>query len=148
MSDSESEGEDIKLGSNVFNITYYDSSEDETASSEEISSDEESNSDSEDDEIDETTEKKLKVLTDRLEEVADVVAISRTTFKVIFYEKKGIVLQTEGECDFDIDKKGLPMMVDGGENFLIPYLEALCKKKKFLKPFTIKTNCSKEKFYF
>ena len=142
MSDNESEaGETSGI---IFNVTYYDSSDEESEDFEDLSS-----SDEEDyGEMDELTEKKMKVLKERLDEVADVVPIGKSFFKVSFFNKKDVELVLEEVCEFDYDKRGIPIMVDGGESYLIPYLKELCIKKKFLKPFTIKTNLDKEKYYF
>ncbi len=159
MSSSESESDESSRGptpeseltivpnGNVLNITYYESSTDDSEydsySDGELDSEEEL-----DGEVDEESKSKLEFLEDRLGEIASINVTGKSCFRIMFLFKKGVNLKKATEkCDFDHDEEKLPVMVLGGEDFLLPYMKLLCKKKKFLTPLQITTNCSGKKKY-
>jgi hypothetical protein len=156
-SDEEIEDKDdptVELNDGIINITYYDSSEEESDDfdEEEPDFDLEFNDEGEqidNSSIDDETEEKFSILTERLEEVAYVIYTGKNSFRINFQNKKGVKLVPKKEnCDFDIDDDGLPIMVDGGENYILPYLVELCRRRSDLKPFRITTNCSKKRYNF
>ncbi|MCH9622036.1 MAG: hypothetical protein S4CHLAM20_14700 [Chlamydiia bacterium] len=144
----------VELNDGIINITYFDSSDEESDGfdEEEPEPDLEFDDDGEEvdsSNIDDETEEKFSILTERLEEVAYVIYTGRNSFRINFQNKKGIKLVPKKEkCDFDIDDDGLPIMMDGGENYILPYLVELCKRRSDLKPFQITTNCSKRRYNF
>lgn len=134
----------------IVNITYYDSSDESESSDFEVyTSEEEEEEEEVHGEYDEDTRHKLEFLEERLKEIASVNVTGKNGFKISFFIKKGIELKKPSEkCDFDTDDSKLPVMVLGGEDYLLPYLKILCKKKKFLTPLYITTNCEKGKYTF
>lgn len=138
-----------KLNDIVLNITYYDSSDEETDYDTEEQDDDLEDEEEIDDEYDENTQDKLEFLEKRLEEVAEVNVVGVSTFRVIFLNKRGVEFVDEDtKCEFDYDHEDLPLMYDGGESYFLPYMKELCQKRKFLTPINITTNCSKGKFEF
>lgn len=155
--DEEPEDKDdptVELNDGIINITYFDSSDEESDDFDEEEPEPEPEFDDDGEEIDnsnidEETEEKFSILTERLEEVAYVIYTGKNSFRINFQNKKGVKLvPKKEECDFDIDDDGLPIMVDGGENYILPYLVELCKRRSDLKPFQITTNCSKRRYNF
>jgi hypothetical protein len=145
---SESEHGGIVPQDGVVNITYYDSS-DEDSDFDVYTSEEEEEEEEVHGEIDEDTRHKLEFLEERLKEIASVIVTGKNCFKVSFYIKNEIELKKPSvKSDFDIDDSKLPVMVLGGEDYLLPFLKMLCKKKKFLTPLHITTNCEKKKYTF
>jgi hypothetical protein len=141
----------VVLNDGILNITYYDSSDEESDDFDEQEPEPELEPDFDDDSsnIDEETEEKFSILTERLEEVAYVIYTGKNSFRINFQNKKGIKLvPKDQDCDFDLDDDGLPIMVDGGENFLLPYLKELCNRRSDLRPLKITTNCSKKRYNF
>ena len=149
MSSSEDEGGTIVPQDGVVNITYYDSSDDESSEYDIYTSEEEESEEECHGDFDEETRHKLEFLEERLNEIASVVVTGRNGFRISLFIKKNVELRDPSEkCDFDLDDSKLPLMVVGGEDYLLPYLKLLCKKKKFLVPLYITTNCGKEKYTF
>ena len=152
--DDDMEDLDLKLNNTYINVTYYDSSDEESDGFDEEEPEFEADFDDDGEEIDNSniddeTEDKFHVLTERLEEVAYVIFSGKNSFRINFRINKGVKLVPKGtDCDFDIDDDGLPVMYDGGENYLLPYLVELCKRRSDLKPFNITTNCSKRRYKF
>jgi len=134
----------------VLNVTYYDTSDEDTdiegdASCDDGLEDEEKF----DGDCDEETTEKLEFLEERLNEVAEVDAIGASTFKIVFFNKKGVEFKKkETKCDFDYDDDDLPMIYDGGEDYFLPYINELCMKKENLFPLYIITNVTKKKYSF
>ena len=151
----ENDDPNVVLNDAVLNITYYDSSDEEDVDDfdeEEPEHEPEYNDKGEEIDntsIDDDTEEKFSILTERLEEVAYVIYTGKNSFRINFQNKRGVKLVPKGEsCDFDIDDDGLPVMYDGGESFILPYLLELCRRRSDLKPFQITTNCSKRRYNF
>lgn len=126
--------------SRTFNVVYYDSeedSEDDTEQTFEDFSDEEDNYDS----ADEDTIDKSELLQNLLSEVANVCAIGLKAYKIEFYDttKKNFE-DKDCKCDFDYDLKGFPIMYDGGEEYIAPYLKKLSEIDDFFEDSTFITN--------
>ena len=120
----------------VFNVLYYDS--DEATEDEEIDV-LEHEGDYED--ADEATEDKCEFLQDLLGEVANICAIGKNAYKVDFFDRTAKEFENKNsKCDFDYDKKGFPVMADGGEEYIAPFLKKLSQKDKFFKGCTFETN--------
>lgn len=149
MSDEEELGP-IKLNDTVLNVTYYDSSDEDSDSEGDVSCEDELDEEEEiQDECDDETQEKKEFLEEHLEEVADVTIVGVSTFRVTFHNKKDVVFKKKTDkCDFDYDDDDYPKIYDGGENTFLPYMKELCKKCVFLSPVYIITNVTKEKYSF
>lgn len=133
----------------VLNITYYDTSDEESDIESENYNDDLDEEEDFDEDCDDETKDKLEFLEKRLEEVADVEAVGISTFRVRFFVKHDIkFLKRDMKCDFDYDDDDYPMIYDGGEDTFLPYMKELCKKCDFLSPVYIITNVTKEKYSF
>lgn len=120
----------------VFNALYYDSDEepeDEQFDTAEFEGDYES--------ADEETEDKCELLQDLLGEVSNVCTIGKNAYKIDFFDRESKEFEdVDCNCDFDYDKRGYPIMPDGGEEFIAPWLKKLAQKDKFFKGCTFETN--------
>ena len=97
------------------------------------------------DTADEETDNNLETLTKLLEQVAEVEVIGLKVYKIIFHDTRIEELEDKNSnCDFDFDKKGIPLMPDGGEEFIAPYLLRISKKFKFFKGCIFETNINKK----
>jgi len=93
------------------------------------------------DTADEDTENFCDFLNDILSDIADVETLGLKVYKINFYDNKvGKMEDYNCVCDFDKDDKGQPIMPDGGEEFIVPYLSLVRKKKKYLKDCIFETN--------
>lgn len=142
---------DVKKNDTVVNLSVYDSSEEEDYEVLPTLSprpgEPESESDSDLEEPDDDTDEKLDFLAQMLEEVGDISAEGKDTFKI--YLSDGTKLAPKNsKCDFDINEDGLPCIYDGGQKYILPYLKELCKKRTDLKPLYISTTCNKRKYVF
>lgn len=121
----------------VFNVLYYDSDE-EFENEEELDAVE---FDGDYDTVDEESEDKCELLQRLLGEVANICAIGKHAFKIDFFDREHKEFEAKNcKCDFDYDKEGFPVMCDGGEEFIAPWLKKLSQKDKFFKGCTFETN--------
>lgn len=128
---------EIVLRDTIYNEELYDTDSDEEEDTNYESIDEENDYDSQDEE----TEELCEVMEGLLCEVANVEILGKKAFKVEFLDTKGLELVDEEEdCDFDQDDDGYPIMPDGGEEFFLPYTQALVKKNKAFKGVVMETN--------
>jgi hypothetical protein len=90
---------------------------------------------------DEDTEDYLEILEKLLCDVADVEVIGLNTYKINFHDTNIKKLENKNcKCDFDEDDDGMPIMIDGGEEFIKPYLFKVSKKIAFFKDCVFKYN--------
>ena len=141
-------GEDINPNDLVFNAVYYSSGEEDEEDEknyEEITSSEEEDYES----CDEESLDKQEILQNLLKDIANVDCIAKNTFRVEFFDTKNIKFMDKKEnCEFDLNKDGLPILPDGGEEFFPPFMSELIKKDKRFKKVKIQTNIKGKKFTF
>lgn len=94
---------------------------------------------------DEDTINNLDILGSLLVDIADVEVLGYKVYKINFHDTRIKNLEDKKcNCDFDYDDNDLPIMVDGGEEFIAPYLLAVSKKKKFFKGCIFETNINQK----
>ena len=121
--------------SKVFNVLYYDS--EESGQEEEIDTMEQ---DTDYDLADQETEDKGEYLQNLLKEVANVCTIGLKAYKIDFFDRSPKKFEDKN-CNADFDyQKGIPIMYDGGEEFIAPWLKKLSQKVKFFKDCSFETN--------
>lgn len=93
------------------------------------------------DTADEETDNNLIFISNLLSEIADVEVIGMKVYKINFHDTRIVKLEDKNcKCDFDYNSNKLPIMPNGGEQFLIPYLMEVSKKKKYFKKCIFETN--------
>jgi hypothetical protein len=95
---------------------------------------------------DEDTEEFVEILQELLNDIAVVDVIGLKVYKIDFYDTKNIgeLEDKKCKCDFDLRDDGYPIMPDGGEEFIAPYLLRVSKKFKFFKGCIFETNIGKK----
>lgn len=133
--------DEIETKDLVYNDEYYDSDEDESDDEFELPDENKYESD------DEETGELCDILEDLLKEVASVEPIGNKSFQVDFFFPKDIEFASKNsKCDFDEDDEGYPIMTEGGENYFIPYMQAVAEYNEDFQGCTIKTNVKKFTF--
>lgn len=123
----------------VRNFEFFDSDEEEDNNLEDF--DDYDGYDTADDETEEYCDALNKLLSD----VADVETLGLKVFKINFHDTRIKELEDKKtECDFDYDDDGMPIMLDGGEQFIIPYLVVVSKKITYYKNCIFETNINKK----
>jgi len=122
----------IKLNDFVVNTEIYDSDDDDEEIPDIVSKHIE----------DEDTNELEEILSELLDEVADVNSIDKMKIKISFYDFKNInFVSKKTKCDFDYDDdNGYPVMADGGENYFLPYMEAVLDVNSDFRGLKIETN--------
>lgn len=93
------------------------------------------------DSADEETEDKAEFLQKILNDVANVYVLGYKAYKIDFHDMtKKVFEHKDINCDFDYDKKGFPIMIDGGEEYIAPYLKKVSEKDLFFEECTFETN--------
>ena len=127
---------EIQLKDTVYNEEIYDSDEEE-----EEDTNYENLEDRDYESCDEETEELSDILQDLLKEVAVIDTMGKKVFRVEFTYTKNLVFVDKNEdCDFDEDEDGYPIMPDGGEEFILPYMKNVVRNNKKFKGCTIETN--------
>lgn len=128
---------EIKLKDTVYNEEIYDSDEEDEEDTNYETIDEENDYDT----CDEDTEELAEILQELFKEVATIDALGKKAFRIEFSYINGLEFVPEDEdCDFDFDEEGYPIMPDGGEEYLLPYMKKVKKNNKNFKKCTIETN--------
>lgn len=97
------------------------------------------------DTADEETDENLELLANLLNEIAEVEVVGLKVYKINFHDTRiGNLEDKNCDCDFDLDKNGVPIMPDGGEEFIAPYLLLISQKFKFFKGCVFETNINKK----
>lgn len=97
------------------------------------------------DSADEETEEHLEELSELLSDIAEVEVIGLKVYKINFHDTRiGQLEDKNCKCDFDYDKNKMPVMPDGGEEFIAPYLLAVSKREKFFKDCIFETNINQK----
>lgn len=98
------------------------------------------------DTADEETEENLEILNNLLKEIAVVEVIGQKVYKINFHDTRIYKLEEiDCDCDFDFDDKNdLPIMPDGGEEFIAPYLLEISKKIKYFEGCIFETNINQK----
>lgn len=132
---------EIQLKDTVYNDEYYDSSEDEDDDNfEGLNYDDYDSADEDDEDMGE-------FLQELLEDVASVDVLGHKAFKIDFIDSKvEKFLDKDEDCDFDTNYNGFPVMPDGGEEFFLPYMKAISKKKRYFKDAIFETNVRGQRF--
>ena len=97
------------------------------------------------DTADEETESYSDLVESLLIEIADVEVIGLKVYKINLHDTRNLELEDKNcNCEFDYDKEGYPIMPDGGEQFLAPFLLEVSKKEKFFKDCIFETNINQK----
>ena len=133
---------EITLKNTVRNTVIFESSDEEEEGGNEIYEQYD-----EYDSPDEETDEVLTKLEPFFEDIATLEVIGREAIKINFIDNRiGDFVDKKEKCDFDLDEEGYPLLPDGGEEFVVPYLDKLSKKMKDLKGYNIETNIKGFKF--
>lgn len=133
---------EITLKNTVRNTVIFESSDEEEEGGNEIY-EQYDQYDSPDEETDEV----LTKLEPFFEDIATLEVVGREAIKINFIDNRiGDFVDKKEKCDFDLDEEGYPLLPDGGEEFVVPYLDKLSKKMKDLKGYNIETNIKGFKF--
>lgn len=90
---------------------------------------------------DEETEDYLEGLQRMLKDVADVEVIGLKVYKINFHDTRlEDFVDTDTDTDFDLDENGFPIMLDGGEEFIAPYLKMVSDKINYYQGCLFETN--------
>lgn len=93
------------------------------------------------DSADEETEDKAEFLQKLLIDVAAVCVLGHKAFKIDFHDMTKKEFEDKDiDCDFDYDKNGLPIMIDGGEEYIAPYLKKVSEIDIFFEDCIFETN--------
>jgi hypothetical protein len=127
--------DEIKLKDTIYNDEYYDSEEDTDDDNFENINDNDYDTCSEED------EEMGELLQELLNDVATVDILGKKAFRVDFNDTKNLQFIPKNEdCDFDYTEDDMPIMPDGGEEFLLPYMKEVSKHKKYFKGVILETN--------
>jgi hypothetical protein len=122
----------------IRNFNYYDSDE-ENAEYEE--DDFETFKDKKYKTPDVETEENLDILEELLEDIATVEVLGLKAYKIKFRNNKiGDLENKNCQCEFDTREDGLPIIPEGGENYIIPYLIYISDIIDFFKGCSFETN--------
>lgn len=106
----------------VLNISYYDSDNDNDdcggGVNEYFDTEREKSPD-------ETTEELQEILEEKLKEVSTVTIVGYKSFRLDFFETDFKFEDKNCDCDFDIDSNKMPIIPNGGQEYIIPYLYEL-----------------------
>ena len=90
---------------------------------------------------DEETDEYLVGLERLLKDIADVEVIGLKVYKINFHDTRlENFMDKDTNSDFDIDDSGFPVMLDGGEEFIAPYMKKISEKVPYYKGCTFETN--------
>lgn len=93
------------------------------------------------DTADEETEDHAELLQNLLKDIAEVEVIGLKVYKINFHDTRlEKFLDKNTKSDFDFDEKNFPIMLDGGEEFIAPYLKMVSKNIEYYKGCTFETN--------
>ena len=138
------EGE-IKLKDTVVNLDYFDSEEESDDMLDEVEPEFRERSDT----IDDATEENSKVLEALLSEIGSVTPIGKKIIRVDIDYPKGVkFLKKNEDTEFDTNQYGLPYLPQGGEEYILPFLEKMKGERSELKGTTIEFNVRSLKFKF
>lgn len=138
------EGE-IKLKDTVVNLDYFDSEEESDDMLDEVEPEFRERSDS----IDDATEENAKILEALLTEIGSVTPIGKKIIRVDIDYPKGVkFLKKNEDTEFETNQYGLPYLPQGGEEFILPFLEKMKSERSELKGTTIEFNVRSLKFKF
>ena len=97
------------------------------------------------DTADEETEDNLEILNKLLKEIAEVEVIGKKVYKINFFDTRIYKLEEiDCDCDFDFDDNNLPIIPDGGEEFIAPYLLEISKKIPYFEDCIFETNINQK----
>lgn len=121
--------------SKVLNITHYDS--EDTEDSDIIENiDNNLRPSSPDEETDDLFES-LELL---LENVGTLSCLGKKYFRIEFYDTKFDFLDKEEECEFDYNEENFPVLHEGSQEYIIPYLYCLSDYLEDIKDCNFETN--------
>jgi len=89
---------------------------------------------------DETTIEMSDILTEKLSEICNTSCLGLNMFRIDFYDTNFEFESKSTRCDFDVDDYDIPIIFDGAQNFIIPYLSLLSETYDDLKGCTFETN--------
>ena len=82
----------------------------------------------------------FKNLNERLIDICTISCVGLNSFRIDFYDTNFQFEVKNTRCDFDVDDYNLPIMIDGGQSFLLPYLNQLSEFYDDLKGCSFETN--------
>lgn len=71
---------------------------------------------------DELTEDLQEMLDEKLSEIGTVSVVGKNSYRIDFFDTDFTFEGKTCQCDFDLDADKMPIMHDGGQEFIIPYL--------------------------
>lgn len=74
---------------------------------------------------DELTEDLQDMLEEKLSEIGTVSVVGKNSYRIDFYDTDFVFEDKTCQCDFDLDGDKIPIIHDGGQEFIIPYLYEL-----------------------
>ena len=80
------------------------------------------------------------ILENKLKSICTITVLGKKYYRIDFYDIDFELLDEKTECDFDFDISGDPIMHDGGQEFIVPYLYKLKKNYPNLKNTEFETN--------
>lgn len=90
---------------------------------------------------DEETEEYAVGLNKLLKDVADVDVLGLKVYKINFHDIRLKEFHSiETKTDFDKNDDNFPIMIDGGEDFIVPYLKEVSEIVPYYKDCTFETN--------
>ena len=89
---------------------------------------------------DDTTLELFDILNERLQEICNLSCVGLNSFRIEFFDTNFKLEDKKTRCDFDVDDYNIPIMIDGGQNFIAPYLNQLSEIYDDLKGCSFETN--------
>ena len=89
---------------------------------------------------DDTTLELFDTLNGRLQEICNLSCVGLNSFRIEFFDTNFQLEDKKTRCDFDVDDYDLPIMIDGGQSFIVPYLNQLSEFYDDLKGCSFETN--------
>lgn len=81
-----------------------------------------------------------EILLDKLKEIGNVSCLGLNMFRIDFYDTNFEFEEKRTKCDFDVDEYDIPIIFDGAQSFIMPYLVLLSETYDDLKGCTFETN--------
>jgi len=81
-----------------------------------------------------------EILEKKIKDIGTVSVLGKNYFRIDFYDVNFDLMDNTTECDFDLDLSNEPIIYDGGQEFIVPYLYKLKSYYPILKNAEFETN--------
>lgn len=125
----------------VLNIDYYDSDNDNDEFGGGINEHFDNTKEKTPDEL---TDELREILEKRLSDILTITVIGYKSFRLDFFESGFDLIDKDCNCEFDIDSDKIPIMPNGGQEYIVPYLYDLKDFYEELKNCKFQTNLNKK----